>query len=197
MYSVDNRIAVVRASQQRMQRSVRKRQVFQTACVQLMQHTYGSDLTVLKEGINDMVDTDTNDDATNVFDHVGDLTQLVYRNRNRVEQAELLQHIAIQALECNQSMRIISDIDDTLYAGWMDKRYPMHVLYPGVHRLHQAISNHHASLPATVFLTARPRGWLSVGKKFTSRHLVKLGIPSPTVLPGAVKGLTSNRNIAT
>lgn len=75
------------------------------------------------------------------------------------------------------------------------------MLYPGVSQLFQMISNRSPVAEPTVskgitFITARPRGWLSLGKNFTSRHLVKLGIPSPTVLPGAVKGLTSNRNIA-
>lgn len=89
---------------------------------------------------------------------------------------------------------------------WLDRRYPLHIPYPGVSDLFARISRglaHPESgrandklLPSITFLTARPRGWLSVGRYMTVQHLKSLGVPNATVLNGSVKGLVSSKKIA-
>lgn len=96
---------------------------------------------------------------------------------------------------------------------WMDKRYPRHVLYPGVTELYDCMSAHesvqevssslhdmsskpHLSVTSksastsslsngsgsgTIFMTARPRGFYSMGKNLTLRHLVTIGLPNVQV----------------
>lgn len=49
--------------------------------------------------------------------------------------------------------------------------------------------------PSITFLTARPRGWLSMGRYLTVQHLHRIGIPNATVLNGNVKGLVSIKKI--
>ena len=171
-----------------MKRTVSRKKALRTAAISVMLQTVGKDLTMLKEGIS----------ATESIDApVGDLSQLIYGNKHTVEIAEIMQHIALQGIVHPTSPRpiqVVSDIDDTLYAGWMDKRYPAHEIYPGVVEIFQLISRN--SNTSTTFLTARPRGWWSIGQRLTVRHLVHVGIDSPQVLAGSLKGLTSNTRIA-
>lgn len=89
---------------------------------------------------------------------------------------------------------------------WLDRRYPLHIPYPGVSDLFARVSRGLAyqetgkgaeKLPPSItFLTARPRGWLSVGRYMTVQHLKSLGVPNATVLNGSVKGLVSSKKIA-
>lgn len=73
-------------------------------------------------------------------------------------------------------------------------------MYPGVSQLFTKISRELSSFdehgPCVTFLTARPRGWLNVGRYLTVQHLNNLGLPSPTVMNGTVQGLISNKKIA-
>ncbi|CAI5740016.1 unnamed protein product [Hyaloperonospora brassicae] len=139
--------------------------------------------------------------------HSGDLIQLIFGNKNITEVVAMMQHIAVESLKVKEQqphlVKVVSDIDDTLFPGWLDKRYPLHIPYPGVSELYARLSRglaHDAkgdSLhPSITFLTARPRGWLSVGRYLTLQHLKKLGVPNVTVLNGSVKGLVSNEKIA-
>ena len=72
--------------------------------------------------------------------------------RDRTLRHELLQHFAYEAALLHADarhaaasgggggggashsapLRVLSDIDDTLFAGWLDRRYPRRALYPGV-----------------------------------------------------------------
>ncbi|KAG7377708.1 hypothetical protein PHYPSEUDO_011137 [Phytophthora pseudosyringae] len=139
--------------------------------------------------------------------HSGDLVRLIFGNKNVTEVVAMMQHIAVESLKVKEQqpnlIKVVSDIDDTLFPGWLDKRYPPHIPYPGVSDLYARISrglaqdaNGDRVRPSITFLTARPRGWLSVGRYLTLQHLKSLGVPNVTVLNGSVKGLVSNAAIA-
>lgn len=86
---------------------------------------------------------------------------------------------------------------------WIDRRYPLHIPYPGVSELYARVSRGFSDdakgdpiRPSITFLTARPRGWLSVGRYLTLQHLKSLGVANVTVLTGSVTGLVSSEKIA-
>lgn len=118
--SLDNRIDLIRAIQKCMGKSVGNKRKFQTASANIFLQTFGADLTALKEGIGAIQSPELLlAPGTDALEHVGDLTHLVYGNKNIVEHVEVLQHFAVQAADCERSIRVISDIDDTLYPGYV------------------------------------------------------------------------------
>ena len=67
-----------------------------------------------------------------------DLFTLVHRRIDGAARAELLQHFAVQgeaavaaAGGAPLSFKIVSDFDDTLRQGWVDRRVPRRAWYPG------------------------------------------------------------------
>ncbi|OQR83039.1 hypothetical protein ACHHYP_15185 [Achlya hypogyna] len=197
--SLANRGVIIRSIQQQLLSPlVRQKAEYQLAAFNILRGTSGLDLTLLKEDIN----AENSLNAAKDGFRGGDLYQLIYGSKDITQIVSIMQHIAIESLKVSMShadrplVKIISDIDDTLFPGWADQRYPPHVLYPGVSHLYEAISRGVDKTPAVTFLTARPRGWLSVGRTLTADHLVSLGVTNPTVLNGSVQGLVSNTKIA-
>lgn len=88
-------------------------------------------------------------------------------------------------------LRVVSDIDDTIYSSLNDQRYPKGTIYPGVLALLSALS----TLPP-VFLTARPELIASLFEKVTHRQLSRYGIERCTVLSGNLPGLFGHRRMA-
>ena len=177
------------------------RKCYHEAVSNIFLHTYGADLTELKEQVG--MQTSTMALKTLSRSHFGDLDALVYAVRPIIERVEILQHIAVQAATLEPQIKVLSDIDDTLYAGgWFDSTYPPHRIYPGLLYLFQLCSRvreaaaDHYHVRAITFLTARPRGVFSFGKNFTTKSLQSLGLHNPTVLPGSVQGLLSHHKIA-
>lgn len=127
--------------------------VLHAAACNILKCTYGRDLTILKEQIhaNDLevpslfipAPTDSRPPQLRYelptstmelldpippvneseFPHSGDLTQLLYGNKNITEVIQVMQHIATQALIVKEEyptlLKVISDIDDTLYPGYV------------------------------------------------------------------------------
>lgn len=88
-------------------------------------------------------------------------------------------------------LRVVSDIDDTLYSSLKDPRHPRGSLYKGVLELFAALS----SLPP-VFLTARPELIAALFERLTHRQLRRYGLEKPTVLSGTLRGLFGHRRMA-
>ncbi|RHZ40815.1 hypothetical protein DYB28_005383 [Aphanomyces astaci] len=196
--SLTNRGIIIRAIQQHLASPLnRQKPDFQKAAFNVIKGTYGSDLTRLKEVINSDFLLPSHDHGG--F-HGGDLHQLIYGCRDLTQVVSVAQHIAVEALKVVQSpplIKILSDIDDTLFAGWVDARYPGHTLYPGVTTLFQCMSRGvDCSNPSVTFLTARPRGWFSFGRNLTADRLVSLGLANPTVLNGSVRTGVNPQKIA-
>ncbi|TMW66427.1 hypothetical protein Poli38472_004192 [Pythium oligandrum] len=230
--TIVNRAVIIRAIQRCLLSPLHtEKAVLHAAACNILRSTYGKDLTLLKEqihagdevydepgssssfygstsellggiGVVPPTPTSLSNDAD--APHSGDLSQLLFGNKNVTEVVQVMQHIAIESLKVKQEspdlVKVISDIDDTLYPGWMDRRYPLHVPYPGVLELYDRVSRGIVDdpkiEPPVTFLTARPRGWLSVGRYLTIQHLRSLGVPNVTVLNGSVKGLVSSKKIA-
>ncbi|KAF0775937.1 hypothetical protein AaE_000363 [Aphanomyces astaci] len=196
--NLTNRGIIIRAIQQHLASPLnRQKPDFQKAAFNVIKGTYGSDLTRLKEVINSDFLLPSHDHGG--F-HGGDLHQLIYGCRDLTQVVSVAQHIAVEALKVVQSpplIKILSDIDDTLFAGWVDARYPGHTLYPGVTTLFQCMSRGvDCSNPSVTFLTARPRGWFSFGRNLTADRLVSLGLANPTVLNGSVRTGVNPQKIA-
>ncbi|GMF38288.1 unnamed protein product [Phytophthora fragariaefolia] len=227
--TIANRALVIRAIQHcLLSPLIRDKTVLHTAAKNVVCSTFGLELSVLKEQIHSdeeaFIDTAGHIQFENgaapgkiLFrqsghpqedpPHSGDLIQLIYGNKNITEVVTMMQHIAVESLKVKEQqpnlIKVVSDIDDTLFPGWIDKRYPLHIPYPGVSDLYARLSHGLAQdvsgdtvRPSITFLTARPRGWLSVGRYLTLQHLKSLGVPNVTVLNGSVKGLVSNEKIA-
>mmetsp|Transcript_33807 Transcript_33807/g.56807 ORF Transcript_33807/g.56807 Transcript_33807/m.56807 type:complete len:590 (+) Transcript_33807:112-1881(+) len=112
--------------------------------------TKGYELTLLKEA----VDCATDKALDSVFHR--DLQELLYMDFQDVSlRTRILDHFCIQANTLRSQdqqqpngssltpprrlLKLISDIDDTLFVGWKDRRYPYSTVYPGVLDFYQAL----------------------------------------------------------
>lgn len=108
------------------------------------------------------------------------LHSLVYHElsplfRDRV-CAHFLEHDARDS-----KIRVICDIDDTVYASWKDEKFPKKTVYPGVKAFLSCLAHRPQDL---VFLTARPRDRGHVSERLTRRRLLGFGFEHPIVLVG-------------
>lgn len=141
----------------------------------------------------------------NTIDRGGDhcdLLELVYSDiDNREIRAEILHHLKTRSAHFSRvPVRILSDVDDTLYASLHDKRYPTASLYPGVVALHEEIQSsaqwEDSPVAALVLLTARPRDKMGIVERWTQRQMLKKGLPEMTVLSGTLFDLRSHQAMA-
>jgi hypothetical protein len=108
---------------------------------------------------------------------------------------DILKHFRDQAAlpkdSAQRPLRVVSDIDDTLYSSLKDARYPKGTIYKGVLELFGSISD----LPP-IFLTARPELVSSLLERLTHKQLRRYGLEKPTVLSGSLPGLMGHRRMA-
>lgn len=120
-----------------------------------------------------------------------DLLHILYNDLKCPDlRFDLIRHFQAGATP-GQGLRIVSDIDDTLYASLNDQRYSRGTIYPGVLELLSQLS----PLPP-VFLTARPEFSSSLFERLTHRQLSRFGIEGATVLSGSLPGLFGHRRMA-
>jgi hypothetical protein len=150
------------------------------AIVAIFRGTRGEDLTTLKERID------------GAPDH-RDLHQLVYRDVDTAaHREELLAHIAAEGrARPVAGTKLLSDIDDTVYANWKDERFPKKTIYPGVRALYRALSG-----GEVVFLTARPGDRPGVVERKSVRSMLDKGFDRVVMLAGSLGKLHSNAAIA-
>ena len=82
----------------------------------------GDELTTMKNLLNDI---------GNQYN----LHQLLFQALDNKNRATVLEHFQDQVKVMKHSKRpikVLSDIDDTLFSSWLDTRWPRHVVYPGV-----------------------------------------------------------------
>lgn len=86
-----------------------------------------------------------------------DMTEYVFHDiDNSCWQDSLVMHFA--KTEGVQGVKVLSDVDDTMYANLVDIRYPKGTVYPGVLEFYRALSKEpfkHNGVPLTT-LSARP-----------------------------------------
>ena len=125
-----------------------------------------------------------------------DLLAVVSRDIDDPElRLEIIQHfrdsVKESSSEQERPLRVVSDIDDTIYSSLNDQRHPKGTVYPGVLKLHSLLSE----LPP-VFLTSRPELIGSLFERWTHRKLNRYGIAQPTILSGTLPGLLGHRRMA-
>ncbi len=151
--------------------------------------TNGVALTRLKNAINARHDT-------------RDLEGLVYSDvDDRGTRAAILDHIATQAsgLDVGKA-KVLSDIDDTVFARLHDDRYPKGTLYPGVLAVFEALDDGPDDDPFSTgdltFVTARPMDALGLIENSTRRALRRAGIAQSAVLSGSFLNLATHDAMA-
>jgi hypothetical protein len=96
--------------------------------------------------------------------------------------------------------KILSDIDDTFYANWKDRRYPSKTVYPGVLAFYAELDRGPGIIPGRdgdlTFVTARPADPLGMVENMTFDALRKHGVPPHAVLSGSLMHLLGNSRIA-
>ena len=105
----------------------------------------GKELTKMKNMLNDV---------GNRFS----LHQLMFQAMSSREREDVLQHFEQQqpALQSKRPIKVLSDIDDTLFSSWLDKRWPREIVYPGVRQFFVELTHSQRSnLQATTTTTAR------------------------------------------
>lgn len=150
--------------------------------------TRGRDLTALK----------------NLIDAGGDyhdLEQLVFHDLDDDAVVEaVLGHFAREADNAGTGeVKVLSDIDDTIYRNWVDPRFPAKTVYPGVRALYHELdigADERGAVGDLGFLTARPGDRAGVVEGETLATLSGLGIARAIVLTGSLGNVTSNESIA-
>ena len=125
-----------------------------------------------------------------------DLLRVVYRDINSADiRFELVQHFQNAShdpvVRKETGLRVVSDIDDTLYSSLNDSRFGKGTIYPGVLELLSQLS----PFPP-IFLTARPELAASLFERITHRQLNRYGIEGATVLSGSLPGLFGHQRMA-
>jgi hypothetical protein len=135
-----------------------------------------------------------------------DLQQLVFRDIDDDKlRDDILAHLQAEAAP-RADLKILSDIDDTLYRNWKDARYPKThnpetdkpYLYPGVrafyHELDVAFGGGEPG--DLTFLTARPGDRAGIGEGITRGHLAALGLSYARVTTGDLPSLVTHERMA-
>lgn len=157
------------------------------AIASLFEQTSGSELTEVKNLIEQHGDGQ-------------DLLKLLWEDIDAPPIRErILQHFATQAKGLPRGLKILSDIDDTLYCNWVDPRYPKQTLYPGVIATYRAIDRGARADDRKgdlVFVTARPDDLLGWVERHTLRRMEAMGLRRVSVLCGDITHLLGNNSIA-
>ena len=133
-----------------------------------------------------------------------DLLELLYHDiDDRGVREEIIEHIRAHSPAIPPELRrvrVISDIDDTLYASLNDPTYVHGTLYPGITAFHEEIGrmalSKHSDVVDLILLTARPRDVLGLIENFTKRSLRRRGLSHTVVLSGSLVALRSHQAMA-
>ncbi|UQA58317.1 phosphatase domain-containing protein [Polyangium aurulentum] len=113
---------------------------------------------------------------------------------------EILAHFAAEAKVPSPEIKILSDIDDTFYANWKDRRYPPKTVYPGVLAFYAELDRGPGEVPGRmgdlVFVTARPGDRTGFVEDATHAALLGRGAPPSTILAGSFRRILTNSAIA-
>jgi hypothetical protein len=131
----------------------------------------------------------------------GHLMHLVHSDiDDEAVRAALLAHLARSADGLQiRPIRVLSDIDDTIYASLHDTRYPKGTLYPGVLAFYRELAG---VAPETqgagfvTFISARPGDRGGLVERVTRETLTEFGFDGATLLAGTLRGLRSHEAMA-
>ena len=133
-----------------------------------------------------------------------DLLELLYHDiDDGGVREEVIEHIRAHSPAIPPELRrvrVISDIDDTLYASLNDSTYVHGTIYPGIATFHEEIGrmalSKHSEVVDLILLTARPRDVLGLIEDFTKRSLRRRGLSHTVVLSGSLLALRSHQAMA-
>lgn len=144
-------------------------------------------------------------DLKNAIDRSGthhDMEKLVFSDIDAGDlRDEILAHIAREAATISpRTWKVLSDIDDTVFARLHDRRYPARTVYPGVLAFLEELDRGPGMVPDEAgdltFVTARPTviGGFIEGQ--TRQALIRAGVPPSAILTGSLFALTSHARMA-
>ncbi|MGN6483342.1 MAG: phosphatase domain-containing protein [Thermomicrobiales bacterium] len=144
-------------------------------------------------------------DLKNAIDRSGthhDMEKLVFSDIDtRPLRDDILDHIAREAATISpRTWKVLSDIDDTVFARLHDHRYPAKTVYPGVLTFLEELDRGPGMVPDETgdltFVTARPTAIGGFIEGQTRQTLIRAGIPPSTILTGSLFALTSHARMA-
>jgi len=144
-------------------------------------------------------------DLKNAIDRSGthhDMEKLVFSDIDAGDLREaILAHIAREAATISpRTWKVLSDIDDTVFARLHDHRYPARTVYPGVLAFLEELDRGPGMVPDETgdltFVTARPTAIGGFVEGQTRQALIRAGIPPSTILTGSLFALTSHARMA-
>jgi hypothetical protein len=159
--------------------------------------TKGKDLTDLKNKIDNQGD-------------YHDLQQLVWHDIGDPKiRGQILDQFKKEAVPTGQQ-KVLSDIDDTFYANWVDKSVPKKTIYPGVRQLYNEIdkgpNNSSPDREGDLsFLSARPYDRLGISQDLSLDMMHKDAVQDgqvnqtmmkSSIMSGDLLHLIGNENIA-
>ncbi|GMI17055.1 hypothetical protein TrLO_g9630 [Triparma laevis f. longispina] len=190
--SVSTKAILVDALQKR---GLRYSEVAEHAMERLLLSCHGEELTQLKNM------TDLGGDYQNLYKLIySDFTTASIRD-NVLEHFEKEAKAIREAKGSHYGIKVLSDVDDTLYSSGgkfpagIDKEYPKHQIYPGCLEFFQALDSEGAEDESScnlVFLSARPHAYKDMAEEHSYRTFKNLVREEkmhvvPTLLPGRLK----------
>ena len=101
----------------------------------------------------------------------------------------ILEHFKQQA-SLTDRLQIMSDIDDTFFPGFYDKRFPFDIVYPGVRQLYRELDADTSG--DIIFITARPSLPFGLQERIWTRpSLQKAGLEQFEILSGSIRNINN------
>lgn len=168
--------------------SVRRTRLRDEVLVELLTARRGTDLTILKNRIN------------TAEDHQ-DLEDLVFVDLPASARERVLRHITAEAAAAEVAdVKILCDIDDTVFCKLHDRRWPRGMIYPGVLALLEALDLGPSATPFDrgdlTFVTARPADAWGLVENHSRTALRRAGVSKLSVLSGTLLALLSTEAMA-
>lgn len=141
---------------------------------------------------------DLRNDLNNSRSH-RDLPRLIFKDIDDAEiRAEILNHIRDHQAPTSQ-VKVLSDIDDTVFARLHDRRYPGKTRYPGVLAFFRELARGAEASDDeghVTFVTARPGLFGGIVAAWTRRTLKAAGLENVSILTGSLLALRNHSSMA-
>ncbi|MGC4108181.1 MAG: DUF2183 domain-containing protein [Thermomicrobiales bacterium] len=131
-----------------------------------------------------------------------DMEKLIFSDIDAPDlREEMLAHIAREAETiAPRTWKVLSDIDDTVFARLHDHRYPGKTVYPGVLAFYDELDRGPGMVPDETgdftFVTARPTAFGGFIEGQTRQALTRAGLEPSAILTGSFFALTSHARMA-
>lgn len=162
----------------------------------------------MERAIRDILRTRTGAELTRLKNLIGDrldrhdLEGLVYYDiDDETVRTEILAHFhAHQPLDMDGEIKVLCDIDDTVFSKLHDDRYPRGTVYPGVLAFLEALDQGPHDAPFSTgdltFVTARPADAFGLIETHSRATLRKAGIADLDLLGGTLGALLTKKAMA-